>query len=253
MSRKYYRTIFVFSAVAVFLAISAFFMVNVKMPDWAYLISGTSIVFFAAPTFWAAIKWLGFRNGLILLVILGIYALLIESLAIATGIPYGNFSYSEMLGFRLFGLVPWSVAFAWTPLILAAYTITRKSVSNIWLRFFSIPIVLVVFDLVLDPGAVYLGFWKYKETGFFYGVPLTNFAGWIISGIIGAGIIEILLKRFDPPLPTPTQLILSGYFTILFWTFISLWAGMIVPCLIGIGLTVGLSWFYFRFQDTKQF
>ena len=51
---------------------------------------------------------------------LGLYALVVESLAVATGIPYGRFSYSEVLGPPLFGLAPPTVLLAWTPLILGA-------------------------------------------------------------------------------------------------------------------------------------
>jgi putative membrane protein len=234
-----------------FLSVGAFFMVNVEMPPWAYLVSGLNIVLFAAPSMWATIKWLGWKNGLILLVLLGIYATLIETFAILTGYPYGNFSYSDLLGFRVFGVVPWTVAFAWTPLILAAYAIGNNLISNLWLRIFVIAGILLIFDLVLDPGAVYMKFWKYSHDGFFYGVPLSNFAGWIISGIIGAGIFEFLIYHFQPSLPSPKQMILSAYFIIIFWTFIAFWAGMVLPFLIGIGIITFLSWFYIKFSQLK--
>ena len=50
-----------------------------------------------------------------------------ESVAVATGVPYGRFSYSEVLGPPLFGLAPPTVLLAWTPLILGALALTRRA------------------------------------------------------------------------------------------------------------------------------
>ena len=52
--------------------------------------------------------------------------------------------------------------------------------------------LLVVFDLVLDR-AVKLGFWRYDGGGEFYGVPFTNFVGWLISGAVAAVVLEEVL------------------------------------------------------------
>lgn len=246
MKKNHYIIFFIITA---FLTIGAFFMVNVEMPPWAYVVSGLNIVLFAAPAMWATIKWLGWKNGLILLFLLGIYATLIETFAITTGFPYGNFIYSDLLGFRLFNLVPWTVAFAWTPLMLAAYTITARFDFKLWLRIVMIAVFLLMFDMVLDPGAVYMKFWTYSGGGFFYGVPLSNFAGWILSGLIGAGIIEFLIGKFNPILPPPAQMVLSTLFILIFWTMIALWAGLLIAFFIGTGIIIFLSWFYINFKN----
>lgn len=231
-----------------FSAVSAFFMVNVEMPSWAYIVSGISILIFAAPSFWALRRWLGWRDSLFLLGVLSVFALSVEGFAVVKGFPYGSFSYSELLGFRLFGVVPWTVAFAWTPLILAAYAISHRLIENVFVRILSAALILIAFDLVLDPGAVYMGFWKYSAGGSYYGVPFSNFAGWLLSGIAGAGIVEIMVRRFKPLLPTPAQLILSAGFTVIFWTVIALFAAMVVPFLIGFASIGLLAWFYLRFH-----
>lgn len=233
-----------FGAVA-FSAVGAFFMVNVQMPSWAFIVSGVSIVFFATPAVWAVVKWLKWRNGIILLTILGAYALVIESIGVKTGFPYGSFSYSDLLGFRLFDAVPWSIAFAWAPLILAAFTIAKRFFANLYLRVLIAALLLISFDLVIDPGAVYLGFWKYDAVGNYYGVPFINFVGWLLSGVIGAGILESVLGKFRPKMPPPAKLLVSAHFTIIFWTMIALWAGLIFPFIIGFALTSALLWFYF--------
>ena len=110
--------------------------------------------------------------------VLAVLAIVIETTAILTSFPYGHFDYSDLLGFKLFGVTPWTVAFAWSPLVIGAHAVAARYFDSFWLRVPVIAILLTAFDLVLDPGAVRLGFWRYAESEGFYGVPLSNFAGW---------------------------------------------------------------------------
>jgi isopentenyl-diphosphate delta-isomerase len=231
-------------AVNVMLWVAAFFIANVEMPGWAHYVSGINVVLFAAPTFWAATRWLGRRDGIILFVILGILALAIETVAIVTGFPYGHFGYSELLGYRMFGYVPWTVALAWTPLLLTAYTVAKRIIEDLFVRILVVAVILVVFDCVLDPGAVRLGFWRYQAGGVYYGVPWSNFGGWIFSGAIGAVVIESFTKWRKPLLPIPAQLALSGFFIMSFWTAIAFFSGMVVPLIIGLLVMGFIGIFY---------
>lgn len=91
-------------------------------------------------------------------------------------------------------------------LILGAYGIAAKLFTDRIPRIFATTFIVTSFDVVLDPGAVLLGFWHYKEGGWFYGVPISNFAGWLVSGLIGTILLELLVVKFKPLLPTPVQL-----------------------------------------------
>ena len=252
MLRSSYQYV-ILAAVALFLCLAAFFMANVEMPEWTHLASAASVVVFAMPALWAAKMWLGWRDSTILFVIFGVYALLVETAAINTGFPYGHFGYSHHLGFKLFGVVPWTVAFAWTPLLLGAYALVANLTESRPMRIVLTALVLVLFDLVLDPGAVRLGFWRYAEGGAFYQVPLSNFAGWIASGFVGAALLDFVISRFTPLLPVPVQLASSAVLIIFFWTAFAFFAGMAVPGLIGVGILGGLAFawwkFYYAFDD----
>ena len=233
--------------ISIFLISGAFFMVNVPLSPKYSTVSSLNVVIFGLPSFWALFRWIGIKSAILIITSLGVYALVIESIGLLTGFPYGEFSYSEILGFRLFGVVPWTVAFAWSPLVLSVLAVTRKTIKSAWLRGLAMTLLLVLIDMVLDPGAVYLGFWKYSSGGSFYQVPLTNFAGWIFSGAIGAGITEILLFYIKPISPVPVQLTTSSFFLLVFWTAIAIWAGLIIPALLGLILLSALSLFYHRF------
>ncbi|NNE98826.1 MAG: isopentenyl-diphosphate Delta-isomerase [Pyrinomonadaceae bacterium] len=222
------------AAIFIILCIGAFFMANVPMPPWAHLASGLNIILFSIPTIIAAVYWLGRRDAFVLFAVLGVFALTIETVAISTGFPYGHFSYSEMLGYRLFGKTPWTVMLAWTPLILAAFVIAEKLLSSLWLKIVAIALLLTAFDLVLDPGAVKLGFWEFSDGGWYYAVPWSNFAGWVFSGLIGAGILHFILGRIGPLLPAPVQMIHSGFLTLFFWTAFAAFSSMLIPVLVGL-------------------
>ena len=89
------------------------------------LISVFFIVGFALPSFVVSVGEWGWR-GLRVWLLLGVYALLIETVAVKTGFPYGGFVYGADIGFKLFDAVPWTVPFAWIPLVLATLTLSRR-------------------------------------------------------------------------------------------------------------------------------
>ncbi|MFN0278487.1 MAG: isopentenyl-diphosphate Delta-isomerase [Pyrinomonadaceae bacterium] len=239
-----YRQIVAVVAVLAFLATGAFFMANVVIPAEASWVSGINVILFAIPAFWACTKWLGQLNATTLFIVLGFLALAIETSAIATGFPYGHFAYSDLLGYRLFGYTPWTVFLAWTPLVIASYAVVRRLVDNTLIRIVLVALLLVAFDLVVDPGAVKLGFWRYEGGGVFYGVPMSNFVGWMCSGAIAAIVFEIFIYKRKPLLPVPVQLISSGFLIVFFWTAIALFSGMTVPMLLGFVILLGLCIFY---------
>ncbi len=234
-------------AIVAFLATGAFFMSNVVIPSEARFVSGINVILFAAPAFWATKMWLGRRDALLLFVVLGALALIVETLAIVTGFPYGHFGYSDLIGYRLFGYAPWTVALAWTPLVLAAYAVARRTINNAVFRIAAIASTLVVFDLVLDPGAVKLGFWRYEGGGLYYGVPLSNFLGWLFTGAIAAIVLEIFVVIKKPLLPAPVQLISSTFFIISFWAFIAFFSAMYLPLAIGLMVILLLVAFYYKY------
>ncbi|MEO6334879.1 MAG: carotenoid biosynthesis protein, partial [Pyrinomonadaceae bacterium] len=231
----------------IFLALTAFFMANVPMPPWSHYPSSISAVLLAAPCLWAATMWLGWRDAIFLFIIFGVYALVVEVAAIATGFPYGYFAYSDRLGYKLFGVVPWMVAFAWIPLFFGSYSIACNLAESRLVRIILTTLGLFAFDLVIDPGAVRLGFWQFVEEGSFYAVPASNFAGWLLSGFVGACSLDLVVARLRPLLPAPIQLSSSAFLIIFFWFIFALSAGMVLPALIGASILIGLTFVCYKF------
>ncbi len=241
-------------ALLAFLAIGAYFMVNVELPPWSHYLSGLNVVLFAIPSFWVTRRWLGWFDAFALWIALGFYAIGIETLAIFTGFPYGHFGYSELLGAKLFGVTPWTVFLAWTPLMLGAYALAanlfKQQPSAISFKLSAFRIVAsaaiaTAFDLVLDPGAVRLGFRQYEGGGWWYGVPWSTFGGWLITASVGAIVIELFLIIRRPYLPVPTTLAFSAALIVWFWAFVSYWSGFWLVYWVSIAvfaLFIELGW-----------
>jgi len=167
--------------------------------------------------------------GLLIIIILGIYALAIETIAIKTGFPYGNFTYTDVLGAKLLDTTPWVVAFAYPPILLFGFWFASK-----FTRKFGRVIITAIFatlvDVVLDPATVKLQFWAWDTPGFFYGVPSINFAGWLLSGLIGGLLLHILWGKSQR---VKAQVAYSGLAVLLFWTGVNAGIGQHIPFAIG--------------------
>ena len=205
-------------------ALCGFFVAKIPVKPELAAVSAAFVLVFAYPSYAAVVKSIGWKRGALGLTLLGIYALVLETVAVKTGVPYGRFSYGPKIGTLLFHAVPWTVPFSWTPLVLWARTLAGK---------FGDPgtvLLLVLADLTLDPGAVAQGFWRYDAGGAYYGVPLSNFLGWAISGAVGAWLASKLLGPAKPGLPHA----LSGLLSISFWTSVCFFMNLWIPGAIGI-------------------
>jgi putative membrane protein len=168
-------------------------------------------------------------------------SIVVEAASIISGLPYGNFSYSDNLGYKLLGLVPWTVGFAFTPILFGSYAIAQRLAKNAPAIVFLTATLNLLVDLVLDPAAVYSGFWFWAEPGIYYGVPIINFVGWAFTSVIYAGIIILFLNKaiLDLKLIQPLLLILS------FWSGYTLLAGLMIPFTLS-AILLFVYWFFTR-------
>ena len=224
-----------------FILIGAFFTSHVPFDSRLSLVSSASMFLFAFPSFYYIAKTAGFKKGVLAIIVLSIFALSIETIAIKTGFPYGEFIYMDKLGYKLFGITPWTVPLAWVPLVLGSMTIAQRFSKHLFGQVVISTFLLVVIDLVLDPGAVAMDFWKYTQPSVYYGVPLSNFLGWIFSGFIGSILLYIFLRTITLPWKT----VFSYFLILLFWTNIAMWKGLWIPFSIGFISLFLLSYYSF--------
>lgn len=204
----------------------------VRFPDipGASVGSYVSSVLISLPAFVALFAHLGPRRAAASVLAVSAFAYAIESVGVATGLPYGPFYYGEALGPKLFGLAPYLLPVTYVPLVIGAVA-AAWGPPRLTARVVLSALFLVLIDGVLDPGATALGFWTWTQGGPYYGVPLSNFAGWLLSGAVSA---TLLLTLGRPRTPPPPGALDSAILSLAFWTGAAVFSGLAFPALLGL-------------------
>jgi len=138
---------------------------------------------------------LGLKNILAFFAIAAIVSFSLEFVGVTTGLVYGEYLFSELLGPKILGIVPWVIPIAWFMMIYASFTITNHIIPRvnavIPLAFFD-SVVMTTWDLMLDPVSAKLGYWTWITPGTFFGVGFHNFLGWLATTFI----IFYLFRKF---------------------------------------------------------
>ncbi len=168
----------------------------------------THILFGAAAMFVYGMAVIGPRKTVIFFACATVISFFSELIGTSTGEPFGNYSYTNFLGYKLFDHVPFSIPLSWFYVGFATFLIgyvlagmlslTPKSLFAVifgaWL--------LTVWDLVLDPAMAHesLGvkFWTWSETGPYFGMPGQNFLGWALTAVLFMSMARILWMSPPP-------------------------------------------------------
>ena len=209
-----------------------------------YMLLATAAVALYAYRTLGVWHWLSFMLPAILL------SLGSELLGTSTGFPFGEYRYLSGLGYKIAGLVPFTIPLSWFYLGFSAYIIAlaglkKLDISN-WLRQLGAivcgSLCLTSWDFVLDPAMSQapIPFWVWDRPGAFFGMPYQNFAGWMGTGIIFMTVAACLwqVKPFTLPndnLKLPLAIYLANF---AFATILSLAAGFYIPVLLGIVLGI---------------
>ncbi|WP_339102853.1 bisanhydrobacterioruberin hydratase [Haloterrigena salinisoli] len=139
------------------------------------------------------------RRALGCLGLLTVYTYAIELVGVRTDWPYGAFEYGIRLGPMLFDEIPLALPVFFVPLVLNAYLLTLLVLdgrgANPLVRLPTAVAAVIAVDLVLDPAAVAIGFWAYVPPGGYYGVPASNYVGWLLSGTVAVVLVDLAFDR----------------------------------------------------------
>jgi uncharacterized membrane protein len=127
-------------------------------------------------------------------------AWLAEFSSTRTGVPFGLYHYTGLTRGRELYIanVPLMDSLSFTFLAYASFCLARVALAGRGTRRWGTAAMTGVFmmalDIVIDPLAVrgdrwFLGpLFTYAEPGIYFGVPLSNFAGWVVVGAVGVGL-----------------------------------------------------------------
>lgn len=195
-----------------------------------------------------------------------------ELMGTSTGLPFGDYSYLNGLGYKIAGLVPFTIPLSWFYLGLSALLLARGGIDHLpWLSsrkglaaatsVMLGALLLMSWDFVLDPAMsqTAMPFWYWHQPGAFFGMPYQNFVGWFGTGGVFMTIATLVWRQMEGVIPnrrsqltTPLVVYLGNF---AFATVMSLGAGFLVPIFLGVvtgALPAFLCWWQSQSVDHEQ-
>lgn len=166
-----------------------------RVPTWIYML-GLPVL--------AALMHLpdlGWRRTLMFAVFASGVGLTAELLGTRAGVPFGAYRYTSFLDPKLFGDVPVLIPLSWFGVSIISYDLAGRLGLGRVGRIAAAALFLTLWDVALDP-AMSRGFpvWRWEVDGPYYGMPLVNWAGWLVTGVvISAGYAALGFDRFARP------------------------------------------------------
>jgi uncharacterized membrane protein len=185
-----------------------------------YILLGAIAVSFYAWQHLGQRRWLGF-----MLPAIGL-SLASELLGTSTGFPFGAYAYLSGLGYKIAGLVPFTIPLSWFYMGLCCFVLARVSLEQtklpLWVQQLGGiglgAMLLTAWDFVLDPAMSQTPypFWEFSEPGIFFGMPYRNITGWLGTGMAFMTIATLIwgklpLKLHRKQLNTPLAIYLINF------------------------------------------
>ncbi len=207
-----------------------------------FILFGTAVM--AAPLIVGVLPTID-RKAVAGIVLLMSYTYAIEYIGVTTGWPYGGFSYGVTLGPMIEG-IPAALPLFFLPIVMNSYLLCVLLLGDLadrWVVRLAVVIPAVVaMDVVLDPAAVSLGFWAFADGGAFYNVPLSNYAGWVVSATVAVAVMDWAFDRdeLESRLRSCEFMLDDMVSFVILWGFINIWFGNWIPLVVAIVFGLGL-------------
>jgi len=134
----------------------------------------------------------GRRMGLLLAIgLLG--GLAVEVVGVSSGWPFGHYGYAPNFGSASILSVPLTVPLMWFTLLYLGNMVAEQLLGargNIFQAGVG-ALAVTAWDLMADPIMVDVGHWEWAVEGAYFGIPVSNYAGWL-----GTAFALLLLYRW---------------------------------------------------------
>ena len=136
--------------------------------------------------------------------------MLSEIIGVNYGFLFGEYSYGKALGIKFKG-VPLIIGINWCLLVFITGYISRFFFNSLIARTFLGIFLMLSLDIVIEPIAPVLDFWKFKE-GL---ASFNNYIGWAIVSFPLQLLFHRLNQNIEGPFPFHLYILQFLFFTIL--------------------------------------
>ena len=171
------------------------------------LVKRPYVFLFLAAFLFLSIRHLGLVKTLIWLVVGYFVALLSEYSSINNGFPYGEYHYiyENLQGELLFAGVPVWDSISYSFMTYASFAVAEYAMpkAKLWKLCVGGAVLTTLLDIITDPVAKlgkqwFLGeIYYYAHDGWYFHVPLTNFAGWFLVAAVIIGVNLLIFRKID--------------------------------------------------------
>lgn len=160
-----------------------------------------------------AVEARGVRRGAGSVAAAGAIGFGVELVGVATGRPFGHYTYTSQLGPRVGG-VPLLAAAAWAMMARPAWVVAGHLCPHGPARIALAAGALTAWDVFLDPRMAADGYWTWPGGGRYEGIPASNFLGWFATGL---GVFAVWAALDDDGAPVPAD---DGALALYAWTWL---------------------------------
>jgi uncharacterized membrane protein len=209
-----------------------------------------------------AVLFYGWRNAAVLLAICLVTTFAMENIGSLTGFPFGRYHFEVGSDLIHVGVIPVIVGPLWFGMGYFAWIVagillgrTGPRVSGTF-EIVSRPIVaafvMAQWDVVMDPpGSTIAKAWIWHDGGGYFGVPLSNYLGWLLTGWLFYQAFAIYLDRREIAAQTAGRQRTFGLVAILF--YLSSGLTHVTPWLMGqTGEVTDAAHHLWRVQDLRE-
>jgi uncharacterized membrane protein len=127
-----------------------------------------------------------------------------ENLGVRTGFPFGHYYFTEVMGPKIL-VVPVFLGLAYVGMAYLSWTLARLILeetqrplagSRVITLALLASAIMVSWDLSMDSvWSTIVRAWIWPRGGIYFGVPLTNFLGWFVTGYVFYQLFAVYLRN----------------------------------------------------------
>lgn len=179
--------------------------------------------------------------------------LLVSGVFIAIGLvtawPFGQFTYTDLLGWEIQGLVPWTMPVLWLLLSIVSFAHTqpfalpeKKPYASLFSWAFDAALLATFLNAVFEPVFAFMGFKVFQISHGFQGVPLQHYLGFFMITFLLQALLLASLKRSPIPATFMRSFTVAMVLLLILAMLPSLKYGLAFSFGLGLALALWLVW-----------
>ena len=106
------------------------------------------------------------------------YGFIAELIGTKTGLLFGDYSYGESLGYKMYG-VPLVIGVNWALLIVSSASLVSTIKTTLFVRSVLAALLMTFLDVLIEPVAIKSDFWHWTNGS----IPLYNYISWFFVAL----------------------------------------------------------------------